>query len=446
MIIFGMFFSVLSQIIFWMATLLVLVRIYRAAGWGTSGPLAAPISKNSALAWMRSLIVVDENLTTSERKQKTPYGKIILFALGVRLVMLILGYTILVLDGQSPSVSDLFYAFRRGDSTHYLNLAEIGYTWTENDKHLLLVFFPLYGWLIRLIHVPVGHYLAAAYIVSFVSFALALCYFYRLIRCDFKASVARWGIVLISIAPHSFFFGVPMTESLFLLTTVMCLYYIRTHNWPLAGIIGAFAILTRMMGLVLIVVAAVEFMTHYKVFDLVKQTKWESLRRLIARKGAWILVMLFGVVIYLLVNWHVTGDPFQFMYYQRTHWHNQFTYFGSVIILQFESIVYAERSFINTIAVPNILAFAVTALMLLYAGVKRLNPVYIVFLLGYAFISFSVSWLLSGGRYMAAAAPLFLFLAHFTEKRPVFRILVPIVFLIGLLMTMRWYLLGGTVF
>jgi len=425
MVNFGVFFSIIAQIVFWAVTLLALVRICRAAGWGPPPSPVAPIL---------------------EEPRRTPYGKIILFALGVRLLMLGVGYVILVLDGQSPSVSELFLAFRRGDSNHYLNLAESGYAWTEQGKNLLLVFFPLYGWLIRLTNVLVGHYLTAAYIVSFVSFAAALCYFYRLIRLELQASVAWWGIVLISIAPHSFFFGVPMTESLFLLTTVMCLYYIRTHNWPIAGLIGAFAILTRMMGLVLIVVAAVEFVIHYKVFDRIKNAEWRMLFRLIVQKGMWILVMLAGVVIYLFVNWQVTGNPVQFMYYQHTHWHNQFMYFGSVVMGQFESIAHADRAFVNTIAIPNVLAFALAILMLLYASVKRLPVLYIVFLLGYTFISFSVSWLLSGGRYMAAAAPMFLFLAHFTERRLLYRIVVPVACLLGLFLTMRWYILGGSVF
>jgi len=445
MVNFGVFFSILLQIIFWATALLALIRTCRMAGWGLSAPLTAPIASAPAWIWMRELIA-DDSPPVAAHRQKTPYGKIIAFALGVRIGMLVLGYGILVLDGQSPSVPDLFLAFRRGDSNHYLNLAEIGYTWTEDGKNLLLVFFPLYGWLIRLVNVLVGNYLVSAYIVSFVSFAVALCYLYRLVRLECKASVAWWAVVLISIAPHSFFFGVPMTESLFLLATVMCLYYIRTHNWPLAGLVGAFAILTRMMGLVLIVVVAVEFITHYRVFGLIKDAKWRSLFRLIAQKGTWILVMLVGVAIYLIVNWQVTGDPFQFMYYQRTHWHNQFMYFGSVILLQLENIAHAEWSFVSTIAIPNVLAFVLAVLMLLYASVKRLPVLYIIFLLGYTLISFSVSWLLSGGRYMTVAAPLFLFLAHFTERRLLFRIVVPVACLLGLLLTMRWYILGGSVF
>jgi len=113
--------------------------------------------------------------------------------------------------------------------------------------------------------------------------------------------------------------------------------------------------------------------------------------------------------------------------------------------LQFGNILH-QPHLAGPIFIPNILTFALTIGMLLYAGAKRLNSAHIVYLLGYTFISFAVSWLLSGGRYMVAAAPLFIFLAHFTEQRRVMHVLVRLLFLAGLIVTMRWYLLGGPVF
>lgn len=34
--------------------------------------------------------------------------------------------------------------------------------------------------------------------------------------------------------------------------------------------------------------------------------------------------MLFGFVVYLLINYQVEGDPFRFLYYQSNHWYNGF--------------------------------------------------------------------------------------------------------------------------
>ena len=237
-----------------------------------------------------------------------------------------------------------------------------------------------------------------------------------------------------------------MTESLFLLTTVMTLFYIRTHKWILAGITGAFATFTRMVGLVLLVVAVVEFVVHYKVFIRIKCREWAEVFQLIGKKGVWILLMLLGSATYLYINWQITGDPFRFLYYQRTHWHQGFWYFGGVMISQFEHLAHSNRILVGTVFIPNLFAFTLTILLLLYASIKRLNLTHIVYLLGYTFVSFSLSWLLSGARYMVAAAPLFIFLAYFIEKQPPFHILVPLLFLVGLLVTMRWYVLGMPVF
>ncbi|MCL2589120.1 MAG: glycosyltransferase family 39 protein [Oscillospiraceae bacterium] len=420
----GIGISAILQLAFWGAAVMAFVRICKAAAGAR-----------------------DVQLERSESGARvTPIGKIILFALGVRLGMLALGYIILWMEhGTAPAWAELIYAFTRGDSRHYLSLAEIGYSWEENGRNILLVFFPLYGWLVRAVNLVVNRITVSAYLVSFASFAAALCYLHRLIRLDFSESVAWWALVLISIAPHAFFFGVPMTESLFLLTTLASLYYIRTHNWPLAGIAGALAIMTRMVGLVLIVVAAIEFAMHTKAFALIKAGKWAELFRATLKQGLWILLMLIGLAVYLLLNWYISGDPFRFMYYQYSHWYNQFAYFGSVLTAQVEHIVH-QPHLAATIFIPNLLAFALTAGMLLWATVKRLPLAYIAFLLGYTFISYAVSWLLSGGRYMLAAAPLFIFLAHFTARRLIFRILVPLALVVGLVLTLRWYLLGGMVF
>jgi len=447
---FGLGFSIIAQIIFWAVALLALVRICRTA-WCQNTPilLYAPLPVRGfarVKEWAANLIAPDPDPGAEAATHKIPYGKIILFALAVRVLMLALGYGLLMLNGQTPTLLDLLYAFRRGDSQHYLNLADIGYVWTENDRNLLLVFFPLYGWIVRVVNVVVGHTLISAYLVSFWSFAAALCYLYRLVRLDYSERVAWWTLFLISIAPHSFFFGVPMTESLFLLTTAMTLYYIRSHKWPLAGIAGAFAILTRMAGLVLVLAAAVEFLLHYRVFALLRAGKWREFFGLVAIKGLWILLMLTGGLVYLAVNWWVAGDPFQFMYYQYTHWFNQFTYFGQVIIAQFEHIRGHDRALHGTIFIPNLLAFALTIWMLWYASLRRLPLFHIVFLLSYTFLNFAVSWLLSGGRYMTAAVPLFFFLAHFTERRLLTRLLFPLVLLVGLIVMMNWYLLGRSVF
>jgi Gpi18-like mannosyltransferase len=362
--------------------------------------------------------------------------------------MVLIGYVILFTDaGRSPSMGDLFYRFAwSGDCPHYLNIAEHGYGWTDDyGRNILLVFFPLYGYIVRLFALLGIGYFAAAFVVSFACYIAGMCCLYRLVCLDFSKSAAWWAVILVSAAPPAFFFGIPMTEGLFLLTSALSLYFIRTHRWALAGLFGALCMFTRMAGMVLVFAAAVEFIAHYKIFELIKTSKWKETFRLIYTKGVWILLMLAGGGVYLYINWYISGDPFRFLHYQQDKWHNETQYFGKTLITQFRYIANSALG-VREIFIPNVISFTVTMAALLYASIKRLPATYIVYTLGYVFVSFAPSWLLSGSRYMMACVPLFIFFGHFAGKKPVRGVVMLLAFIAGLLWLTQSYLLGGGVF
>jgi len=377
--------------------------------------------------------------------------KIILFGLGVRLVFLALGFFFMHPEGFSGSIGDIFYNFNRWDAHHYIRLATYGYTWTERGHPLLVVFFPLYPYIIRLVNFAVRDVLISAYFVSFASFLAGLCYVYHLVRLDFCKRTAWWAVVLISIFPTSFFFGAPHTESLFMLTTAATLYYIRRHKWLMVGIAGAMATATRMVGVILIAAAAVEFAMHYNIFTYMKKGNWKRFFGLFGLIALCVLMMFTGIVVYLFINWHITGDPLRFLYYQSYNWHNGFQYFGeamrgqvaSMPITRVVGIRYNSMLFIN---MPNVLGFGFTIWMIAYGFIRRHKSAYIVYALGYTFVSFSMVWLLSGGRYAAALVPSFIFLADYVRQKPLKRgVIVVLIFIALLLPILRMYMQGGYV-
>ena len=153
--------------------------------------------------------------------------------------------------------------WKRWDALHYVNLAELGYGgYIENGRHLFLVFFPLYPWLVRLVSLLTGNTMAAGLLVSFLCYAGGCVYLYKLAAWELGEGAARRAVTVLSLFPYAFFFGGVMTESLFFLTTSAALWQIRRHRWWAAGVWGVLAALTRMHGLLLIGAAGAELVEH----------------------------------------------------------------------------------------------------------------------------------------------------------------------------------------
>ena len=486
----GWIFSIAVSLLFWAAACLLVLRLgHKGAGFGDIDFALAP-------AWDELCGFFSKLL--SEKKGLPINIKIIIFGLFIRAAVLVMSVVFLLLMGRSVSISSLFNSFIHWDANSYLVLADIGYRYIEDGRHLYVVFFPLYPYLIRLVSFPLRNLTASAYVVSFASYLAGLCYLYHLVRIDFDEATAWWAVVLISIFPHSIFFGAPHTESLYLLTTAATLYYIRKHKWLLAGIAGGLATATRMVGVMLIAAAAVEFVMHYELFAQMRRGRWGRFFGLVFKKGVLILIMFTGIAVYLAINWRVTGDPLRFLQYQELNWNNGFQYFGIAIRSHFNRILPHIGNWQNNsllyIALPNILGLGFTIWMITYASmgkkvkpipdapppqrkplrhrrseyyarrgrpgseskaltqdatpetyVQRHNAAYIAYALGYTFVSFSMVWLLSGGRYAAALVPSFIFLADYVMKKPRRRVVVSLVFIGLLLPILRMYIIGGYV-
>lgn len=135
----------------------------------------------------------------------------------------------------------------RWDAVHYVNIAAGGYYGTD------MAFFPLYPALIALLGKLIGNHLVAGLVISNAALFVGLLYFYKLVEHQYNRHVAQRAIFYISIFPTAIFFSAVYTESLFMALTVASFYYIREHKWLTAGIVGFFAALTRVEGVLLVV-------------------------------------------------------------------------------------------------------------------------------------------------------------------------------------------------
>jgi hypothetical protein len=186
----------------------------------------------------------------------------------------------------------------RWDSVWYLRIADSGY----GDSAPRAAFFPLYPLLVRALATPLGGseaaLLVAAYALSLAAFLAALFLLYRLTELELGRRLARPTLLLLAVFPAAVYFGVPYSESLFLLLAVGAFYAARTGHWARAGACAGLASGTRSAGLLLLIPLAIVW--------------WGSRPR---RRGdaAWLALAPLGIAAYAAWLGLVEGDALRFL-------------------------------------------------------------------------------------------------------------------------------------
>lgn len=246
--------------------------------------------------------------------------QIFLAALAFRFFMYLISALILAFQAGEGAAFGWEYfltCWCKWDANHYINIAEHGYAGAvEDGKHLFLVFFPLYPYLMSFLHLIFSDIRFVGMLISTMAYAGGCVYMYRLIRLDYSERTAWNSIILLSLFPFSFFYGGIMTEGVFLLISAAMLYYIRQHKWWTAVGFGILATMTRMQGVLLAVPAAVELLILYDPVQMVRKRDFSKLKSLLGR-GCSFFLMFLGTAFYMLINWRMEGDPFRFLYYQK---------------------------------------------------------------------------------------------------------------------------------
>jgi len=205
----------------------------------------------------------------------------------------------------------------RGDVGHYKGLSEIGYLHApfdmNNEHSVQSAFFPLHPlllWLVR--HVTDDVLLGGAVLCNFFFF-LALVILHKLtLAFGYDEAVARRALFYLAAFPASYFFSVPMTESLFVLLTVASFYAAKREHWWAAGVLGLLASTTRLTGVLLLPSLLV--------------LSWQMYRSLQIKKVLGLLLIPFGLFGYMFYLWWLNGDALAFSHAQAS-WGRQPTIF-----------------------------------------------------------------------------------------------------------------------
>lgn len=395
----------------------ILLAVLIAAGW---------LHLHCALAWpsrLKSLRPARQE-NESAHARPVPHRKellrVFLAALCFRLCMLILCLFLLCMQSRGEGILETVgLYFRKWDGAHYINLVELGYDgYVEDGAHLFLVFFPLYVWITRLFSFFTGSIIVAGLAVSYLSYAGGCCFLYALVAARYTKRTAQNSCIYLSVFPFAFFFGEVMTESLFFLTVAAALYFIYKHNWLAAGLFGFLSATTRMHGLLLIIPAAIELLSCM-LQQIQSERDTEHALKKAASKLPFILLPILGSLCYLLLNYCVDGDPMAFLQHQE-HWYQSAQPFTKTILDIIRYILKGNSSS-GAIWIPELVLFCIFSLLLVIAVFcGRHKTALLVYSLVGLLLIYSMTWLLSAGRYLSCSVGFFIFAADYGERHPWF--------------------------
>lgn len=198
---------------------------------------------------------------TSGWLARVPLARIVLLAIGIRLVSALLGFGAnVVFPLKVPEqftvfgrTHHFFDTFARWDSGWYVGIARDGYAHVEGGRSNL-AFFPAYPMAMRAAGHLLGgrteHFFLGGVLVSWLAFVGAMVMLWKLARLDLSAEDADRAVFYAAVFPFAFFFGMAYSESLYLLLMVSTAWAVRTRRWVLAGSVGALAMVSRVNAIV----------------------------------------------------------------------------------------------------------------------------------------------------------------------------------------------------
>lgn len=299
----------------------------------------------------------------------------------------------------------------RWDALNYLKLAEYGYNAT-GEMRPLMVFYPLYPWLISLVTRLSGDYLVSAFLISTVASIVAGLLLFRLIAIDYSAKLAERTVWFLFIFPTSYFLHIGYTEGLFLMLALGCLLAARRGDWPLSGCLGALACMARGPGILLIPTLAVEAFTQYRT---TRRWQWQWL---------WIIAVTSGFGVYLLINAREAGDPFAFMRIRRESFYISMSW--PWVGIQQTIGALGHNPAAAEMSGRQELIFIALGLIGVIASWVKLRAVYSVWITLNWLIVTSVTFIASVPRYTLMMFPLHLLFAQLSAKSRVWEFVITV--------------------
>lgn len=151
--------------------------------------------------------------------------------------------------------------FVRWDSGYYLDIAQHGYRVNGDEQ----AFFPLYPLLCRFFSQITGiSLLWSGFFISVFSFIASVLALYRWVIIDHTPQTAFWSVLWICVFPMSFFLIAFYPEALFLLLSILSIYFARRGKFITSGLMIAIAGATRPSAFLLAIPFILEFLQQHE--------------------------------------------------------------------------------------------------------------------------------------------------------------------------------------
>ncbi len=299
------------------------------------------------------------------------------------------------------------------DAQHYISLAEKGYAADGLSNN----FFPLYPWLIKILHLIFrSHYLLAGLVLSnFLSF-LMLGIFYLFVKKLFDPEIAFLSSLFMLAFPTGFYLNLVYTESLFL-TLVLIFFYSLYEEKIFLAFLAAFLLpLVKAQGILVLL--------PLLIFLVFQKAEKQSTKR-------WFLIVAFlaGFITYLSFMKYKTGAFFSGFTMQ-----NEYVSSNSIsnifnlkdwFLRNFIHITYTLHDFTTSI-IDRL--FFVGFVFLLWFIYMKLDKTLFYYALVMGVVPALMGSFMSYSRYLLIVFPLFIVLALLLRQKSYF-VIVPMIVL-----------------
>lgn len=290
----------------------------------------------------------------------------------------------------------------RGDGGWYLHIADRGYERIpfETQTPHNWAFFPLFPLVWRGLAALTGEFLLTGIVLSNLFFFGALVVLHRVaMSFGLDESAADRAVFYVAAFPVSYFFSLPMSESLFLLLTAGSFLAARKNWWWLASVLAALSATTRLSGLLLLPALLI--------------LQWQTERRLRPTLKTLSLSLIpLGLLGYMLYLRSITGNALAFSAIQPA-WGRRPQFF---LLTLFEYLSDPlELSFRWNFKLLNFLA-ALLAFGCSFVLLKQRRWALSVYVLGAVLLPLSSGTLQSMTRYSMVVFPVFLVLAELGKR------------------------------